>query len=223
MSQADWELLNQRRSCSLLARRAIAQGGTPTTPTTASVIGAMQVQEFVKHLHGLPSLFGSGVVFDGREHASYRVAYPIAPDCPWHEAMPAIEEMPYWSSATPLMEVYAEAVRRLGGCDALDLSRELVEAMECVRCGTRAEVFRSAEKVNADQLICEHCGQEASPVFFHSVPSGSPHLQRSAHALGVPPWDVIWARFGDSLLAFELSGDRPVVAGDLQDHPISSA
>ena len=36
----DWELVNRRRSCSLSARRAVAQRGTPTTPTTASVIGA---------------------------------------------------------------------------------------------------------------------------------------------------------------------------------------
>src|SRR4029077_8622649 len=37
MSAVDWDLLNKRRSCSLLARRALAQRGTPTTPTTASV------------------------------------------------------------------------------------------------------------------------------------------------------------------------------------------
>ena len=34
MSAVDWDLLNKRRSCSLLARRALAQRGTPTTPTT---------------------------------------------------------------------------------------------------------------------------------------------------------------------------------------------
>src|SRR5262245_40479468 len=36
MSTVDWDLLNKRRSCSLLARRALASNGTPTTPTTAS-------------------------------------------------------------------------------------------------------------------------------------------------------------------------------------------
>src|SRR4051812_26931517 len=43
MSRVDWDLINKRRSCSLLARRALAQRGTPTTPTTASIIGAIQV------------------------------------------------------------------------------------------------------------------------------------------------------------------------------------
>ena len=48
MSQVDWQLLNDRRSCSLLAAKAIMNNGVPTTPTTASVIGAIQAQEVVK-------------------------------------------------------------------------------------------------------------------------------------------------------------------------------
>ena len=34
MSQVDWDVLNKRRSCSLLAQRAVANNGVPTTPTT---------------------------------------------------------------------------------------------------------------------------------------------------------------------------------------------
>ena len=69
MGQADWDQLNKRRSCSLLARHAFAGGGTPTTPTTASVIGAIQAQEVVKRLHDLAALSGSGFVFEGLGHS----------------------------------------------------------------------------------------------------------------------------------------------------------
>ena len=55
MSMVDWDLLNKRRSCSLLARRAIAYRGTPTT---ASIIAALQMQEVVKLLHGRGTLLG---------------------------------------------------------------------------------------------------------------------------------------------------------------------
>src|SRR5262249_43822252 len=48
MSQVDWNILNKRRSCSLLAQRAAEAGGTPTSPTTASVVGAIQAQEVIK-------------------------------------------------------------------------------------------------------------------------------------------------------------------------------
>ncbi|MBC8009758.1 MAG: ThiF family adenylyltransferase, partial [Burkholderiales bacterium] len=123
MSRVDWDLLNKRRSCSLLARRAIAHRGTPTTPTTASIIAAMQVQEVVKQLHGRPTLLGRGFVFDGAEHTSYPVNYPMSPDCPWHEEPAAIETAPWFGSATPLRAVWDEAARRLGGLDAIDFAR----------------------------------------------------------------------------------------------------
>ena len=209
MSSVDWDLLNKRRSCSLLARRAIAQRGTPTTPTTASVIGAIQVQEVVKYLHGLNSILGSGFVFEGLEHSSYRVSYPINPDCPWHEAPAAIEAMPQFDSDLPLEKIWDEGARRLGGVDALDLSRELVESVECPTCGKVRSVFQSAETVGEDDVRCPRCQAEGVPRFVHSIGAGSPLLSKSAKEIGLPVWDVVWARRGNDAAGFELSGDRP--------------
>jgi adenylyltransferase/sulfurtransferase len=212
MSRVDWEILNQRRSCSLLARRALAQRGTPTTPTTASVIAAIQVQEVVKHLHGRSALLGRGFVFDGAEHASYGVTYPISPDCPWHETPPPIEPAPQFSSATPLRAIWREAGQRLGGLDAIDFARELVERVECPKCGLREWVLQPAEKVQAGQLRCEACGVEHAATFFHSVTAGSELLDRTVGGIGLPAWDVVWARRGDDVLGLEISGDNPFAA-----------
>jgi adenylyltransferase/sulfurtransferase len=214
MSQVDWDLLNKRRSCSLLARRAFAQRGTPTTPTTASVIGAIQVQETIKWLHGRSALFGRGFVFDGAEHSSYTTAYPVAPDCPWHETPAPIETMPQFSSRTKLAEIWQEAARRLGGVDALDFPREIVERLECAACGARADIFQPAEKIREDQLRCRQCGAEATATFFHSVDGAGERLNRSAQEMGLPAWDIIWARRGDRAIGFELSGDSPFSAGN---------
>jgi len=68
MSEADWQALDVRRSCSLLARRAAERGGTPTTPTMASVIGALQAQEVVKLLHGHEALLGRGLFVEAGSH-----------------------------------------------------------------------------------------------------------------------------------------------------------
>lgn len=214
MGQADWTLLDQRRSCSLLARRALAQRGTPTTPLTASVIGAMQVQEVVKYLHGLPVLFGAGVIVDGREHAGYRVSYPISPDCSWHEPPAPVESVPSFHGGTPLTDILAEGVRRLGAVDALEFSREIVERVECITCQYHADVFLSAEKVHADQLVCPRCGQEGSPVFRHALAPDSPHLARTVRELGLPEWDVVWARRGGQAVGLEISGDQPAACRD---------
>jgi len=213
MSKVDWELLNKRRSCSLLARRALAQRGTPTTPTTASVIGAIQVQETIKLLHGRGALLGRGFIFDGAEHASYATAYPINPDCPWHEPPAPVEAMPQFNSETKLADLWQEAARRLGGVDALDFAREIVERLECPACGAREDIFQPAEKIDEGRLRCRKCGAESAAVFLHSVDGAGGCLKRTVRAMGLPPWDIIWARRGDRAVGFELSGDSPFSGG----------
>ncbi|MCP4711672.1 MAG: ThiF family adenylyltransferase, partial [Planctomycetes bacterium] len=76
MGKTDWEILDKRRSCSLLANQAAMSGHVPTTATTASVIGAIQAQEVVKLVHNMDVLMGRGFVFEGESHNSYRVNYP---------------------------------------------------------------------------------------------------------------------------------------------------
>ena len=56
MGQADWDLLAKRRSCALLARQAFAEGGAPTTPTTASIIRAIKPQDVPTSRDHLESL-----------------------------------------------------------------------------------------------------------------------------------------------------------------------
>jgi molybdopterin/thiamine biosynthesis adenylyltransferase len=212
MSQVDWDLVNKRRSCSLLARRALAQRGTPTTPTTASIIGAMQVAEVVKHLHGLPAMLGSGLVFDGAGHSSYSVSYPINPECGWHDEPSAVEPLEDMNSDKPLAIVWQAGVERLGSVDALDLARELVERVECPSCRHVASVLRPAEKVGEAELWCPVCRQECAPVFVHSIAEGSPLLRKTPRELGLPSWEIVWCRAGDKCLGCEVAGDNPWAA-----------
>ena len=209
MSQVDWDLLNKRRSCSLLARRALAQHGTPTTPTTASIVAALQVAEAIKHLHGMRALLGRGLVFDGANHASYPVQYPISPDCPWHEMPSAIETCAVFNSGTVLEAIWNVAAHRLGGLDALDLSRELVDRLECPGCARSQTILQPIEKVLQEDALCPVCRVECIPSFLHSVPPESQLLQKTVRELGLPPWDVIWGRRGADYLGFEIAGDNP--------------
>ena len=215
MSQVDWDLLNKRRSCSLLARRALAQRGVPTTPTSASIIGAMQAQEVVKYLHGLDSLLGKGFVYEGSMHSSFSVNYPLNPECPWHEVQPEIEVLKAHDSDTPL-EVLADLGRaRLGGLDALDFSREVVERLECAACRHAVDVWLPPERVREEQALCPLCGNEAAPRLVHSLSSSSPLLTRTPRQLGLPVWDVLWARFGECSVGFSLGGDLPALFQEL--------
>jgi len=209
MSQADWKQINQRRSCSLLARRAIANRGTPTTPTTASVIGGMQTQEAIKLLHGLETLSGQGFFFDGLAHNSYPIQYQINPECGWHEPPPPVETVAAMTSNTPLRRLAELAAQKLGGLEAIDLGRELVRELNCPACGRTDEVWQPVEKIREDQARCQNCGAEAVPVYFHSLEIKDKWLDKSPRQLGLPAWDIVWARYGNSCLGLEISGDNP--------------
>jgi adenylyltransferase/sulfurtransferase len=208
MGQADWDLLAKRRSCSLLARRAFVEGGTATTPTTASVVGAMQAQEVVKQLHGLESLRGRGFVFEGLTHNSFTVGYPVSPDCPWHEKPADIEAAPDFNRHTKMREIWEHCSSQLGGLDAIDLSRELVETLSCPGCGQRQDIFKSIELVLEEEAVCDRCGVECVPQFFHSLSATSRLLDLTPEQLGLPLWDVVWPRHGMHTRGIELSGDR---------------
>jgi len=212
MGEADWRQLNQRRSCSLLARRSMAEGGTPTTPTTASVIGAIQAQEVVKRLHGLESLSGAAFVFEGMSHNSYRVTYPINPECPWHAEPPPVEAAEPLDSRCPLRRVWEYGERLLGRLDALDLARDLVASLACPSCGKAWPVFQPIHRVTEEEAICGGCKTECVPEVIHSFTADSPRLDMTARQLGLPLQDVLWARRGEQLVGIELAGDRAVPA-----------
>jgi len=208
MGQGDWDLLAKRRSCSLLARRAMAEGGTPTTPTTASVVGAIQAQEVIKHLHGLEVLVGRGFVFEGLTHNSFTVGYPISPDCPWHDPPADIEAVEEFNSQTPLRQIWNWSESKLGGLDAIDLSREMVESLQCTNCGRSAPMFKPLDSITEEDARCDGCGSERTPTFFHSIARNSALLDRSCEQLGLPRWDILWPRCKERALGVELSGDR---------------
>lgn len=209
MSQLDWALLQKRRSCSMLAKRAFTERGTPTTPTTASVIGGIQAQEVVKVLHGMDALLGRGFFFDGAAHQSYAMSYPVHPDCPWHEPAMEVLRLVECGADTPLRRIVAKATEHLGGFDGFEFSREVVEAMECIACGHRAEVWSAVDRVPDESLLCPHCGQECSPRFCHSLTSTSAALDRTVRTLGLPAWDILWVRHGEAMTGLELAADSP--------------
>lgn len=213
MGEADWALLTQQRSCSLLARRAAAQSGTPTTPLAASVIGALQVAEAIKCLHGLDTLWGKGYVLEALHHASYLTSYPVNPQCPWHDEPAPVEMAADLDAGTPLRVAWERGRALLGEVEALELGRELVEALDCPTCGRHDTVFAPALKLAAEQLVCPRCRVEMAPSFLHSLAPGSPLLERTPAELGLPPWDIVWLRHGDRCVGLEFGGDRERVLG----------
>ncbi len=96
MSDIDYKLINKRKSCMMLGLDEIMEGKIPTTPTIASIIAGVQVQEAVKFLHhreDLMILNGKGFIFNGSINDSYIIEYQRNEDCPSHYTFDKIHKL----------------------------------------------------------------------------------------------------------------------------------
>ncbi len=218
MGENDWKMLEARRSCALLSRGEMELGKVPTTPTTASIIAGIQVQEAVKLLHGLDVIGGQGFVFDGTHHQSYLVRYTRKDDCTAHEPIESIEVLPWSSSTTRLGELLERVRSDLGAGAVIETSRDLLKSLTCEHCRTEEPCFTSLGKVSEAKGRCPDCGRPRVPVFFHAI-DGKDHdlTDRTPAEIGIPPWDILGGRFGWDQRFYEFAGDRQAVLGALAD------
>ncbi len=207
MTERDYQLLNLRYSCPLLRREDIAAGKVPTAPTIASMMGALQVQEALKVLHNLPVAAGSAMVYNGVANQFYTTRLPRRDDCLSHETYPEPVSLPLSNGAT-VAELFAAARPHVEGPLELALDRELVVALDCPRCGWRAEVMRPRAKVRASEATCPACREEARPEFTSAVAESSPLADVPLGRVGIPPYDIVRVDGPATSGFFLLAADR---------------
>ena len=207
MTARDYQLLNLRYSCPLLRREQILEGKVPTAPTIASMMAALEVQEALKILHGMPVASGSAMVFNGVANQFYTTRLPYREDCLSHERYPEPTPLPIGRDA-PASSLFAAARVALGGGLTLALDRDLVVAVDCPRCGWRAEVMRPRTRVAMSEAVCPHCRESGLPEIVSAVEEGSPLADRPLSALGVPPYDVLRVDGPETSGFFLLNADR---------------
>jgi adenylyltransferase/sulfurtransferase len=217
MGENDWKMLEARRSCALLSRGEMEQGKVPTTPTTASIVAGIQVQEAVKYLHGLETIAGQGFVFDGTHHQSYLVRYTRKDDCPAHEADAVVEVLPGGAGDTRVGDLLERVRSDLGAEAVIDTGRDLLGSLRCESCNQEEPVFVSLGQVTEAQGRCPRCRRPRTPSMFHTIDGRRPEiLDRPLAAIGIPAWDVLGGRAGWERRYYELSGDRSAVLGPLE-------
>jgi molybdopterin/thiamine biosynthesis adenylyltransferase len=215
MSKTDWDILNVERSCNLLTRDEMLLGKVPTTPTSASVVAAIQCQEAVKLLHGLEVLDSKAFVFRGLSHDSYVVSYPRKADCFSHVTYDPVEKLGSSVRRTKVRDLLREVKARLGHDAVLEFNQEIVGSLECAGCGRTEAVFRPLGRVSEKEARCPHCGEERNPTLLHGVCGDEPFLERTFSEIGIPPFDIIAARKGLEQIYLEFDGDAPEVLGPL--------
>lgn len=216
MSEQDYKLLGIRYSCSSrLKRDDWVQGKSPTTPTSAAVVGALQVQEALKLLHGMPVKGGAGLLINGLLNEVSPVNYTPREDCLSHETFGPVTPLERGSAAMTLRELLDRARRELGDDAVIDLDREIVTEMYCGECERTEPEFRSMSALSHDQALCPGCGAERVVRTTASVNGGESYLDRTWAAFGLPPLHIVTARGGGGIKYYEFSPDAHAALGKL--------
>jgi adenylyltransferase/sulfurtransferase len=208
LSDADYQAINLRYSCPLLARQNLLQGKVPTTPTSASIVAAFQTQEALKLIHGLEVEPGKALLINGLTNDIYNTEYPVKDFCMSHSRLETIVELPEVHSATTLGELLAIARERLGPEAVLEFDGEVVVAMECPACGQVEPVFQKMARLYERAAICPNCGERREMVLTHRLAGDEAYLDRTLAEFDVAPLSIIRARNGQERVYLEMTGDR---------------
>jgi len=216
LGAVDWEILERRMSCNLLAVEEAPDGKVPTTPTISSIVAGIQVQEAVKLLHGLPTLKGSGFVFEGLNHSSYRVEYTENPDCMSHYTLPEIVALAESSEDLTLDQLWQRASRDLQTDKAVvEFSRDVIQRLVCPQCKDEQELFVPAGAVSYEAGRCPGDKQMRVVHAVHSFDGSGSFGARKLSQLGLPRFDIFTARSLSREIGYLIAGDAKQVLGPL--------
>ena len=209
LTDLDYQIINLRYSCPLLARQNILQGKVPTTPTSASIVAAFQTQEALKLLHNMEVQPGKALMINGLTNDIYMTEYPVKAGCMSHSTLEPIVELPdVTAEGTTLAALLAIARERLGPEAVLEFDTELVVAMECGSCGQDEPIFQRMARLYEDAAICPNCGAKREMRLTHRITGEEEFLDRTLAQVDVPPLGIIRARNGRERVYFELTGDK---------------
>jgi adenylyltransferase/sulfurtransferase len=207
MTERDYHLLNLRYSCPLLRRDQIQEGKVPTAPTIASMMAALEVQEALKLIHELPVAAGSALVFNGVTNQFYTTRLPFRDDCLSHESYPQPVELALGHERT-VAELFEAARAFVEGPLFLALERDLVVAIDCPRCGWRAELHRPRTRVSMAEAVCPNCREQGRPELVNVIGEDSPMATFALARVGIPPYDIVRVDGGAETGFFLLAADR---------------
>lgn len=196
-----------RYSCPLLARQNILLGKVPTTPTIASIIGAMQSQEALKLIHDMPVEAGKVTHFNGYTNHLHTTAYMPDQDCESHWIYGEVTELPLRAGSSTLRDLLSVAQSDLGSDAIIELDEELVLTLNCMNCNTIEHVLKPMSDVTYEAGHCPTCGLMREVNLTHTIRGDENFTDNTLASVGIPPLHVVRATNGREFRFYELNGD----------------
>lgn len=208
MTRQDQHLLALSYAC---PAATLQEGLALTTPMSASIIGAMQVQEAVKLLHGIPVKESQGVVYSAETLRTLTMSYPRRADCPAHETWDAVISLPQGTAEVTVGALLERAAADLGRPAVLELWHPVVRYGYCARCDALEPLYRPQWQVVPGAVPCPVCGQERTFDVASTIGISAQTRDIPLAQLGVPPLEIVKVRAGGEQIYYELGGDATAV------------
>jgi adenylyltransferase/sulfurtransferase len=208
MTETDFKLLNYRKSCMLLGVEDIEQGKIPTTPTIASIIGGIEVQEAIKYLHDREDLLllnGKGFVFNGINNESYTIEYQVKEECNSRYSFGDISKSDIMFNEAKLSDIKEYGKEVLGDEFTIDFNNEIVYELTNEEAGISKEFFGNINLLKASDV------KEGETIFkietFHSLNTKGEIYNKLSDKkltdLNIPINDIIILRKGSKEIYIE--------------------
>lgn len=207
LTERDFQLISLRYSCPLLARENVLQGKVPTTPTSASIVGAFQTQEALKLIHGMEVEPGKGLIINGLTNDVYKTEYPIIEDRMHLPLHPIIELPEARQDKTTLRDLLAIGREKLGGEVLLEFSTELIVSMTDPVTDETEPVFKRMASLTENALTGTGGAQKQMELTYR-IDGSEEYLDKTLAEIDQPPMTIIRARNGDESIYLEITGDR---------------
>ena len=202
MTETDYRLLNHRKSCMLLGIDEIEQGKTPTTPTIASVIGGIEVQEAIKYLHNREDLLvlaGKGFIFNGNTNDSYTIEYQVKEDCNSRYTFGDIEKLDMGFEEVRLKDIEEFGKQIFDGDFNIDFNNEVVYGLYDEETKSTKDFYRNMNLLNTSDI--KDGEKLLKPITFHTINTSSElFLELSGKKIAdlkVPANDILILRKGN--------------------------
>ena len=221
LTPRDWKHIRFRMGCMDIAKRNSMQGHVPTSPISASVIGAMQVQEAMKlvleqHEH---SLAGKRFYYDGQYNITKRYgSRPQKEGCGSHYEFNDIIEAPEMSANMTI----GDALDRLA--NILDTENPIIELDHTLATG----IATLKSKKEFDLVIPQpHLSEKISKQYeeirnegvgipldkmVEKITREFPHQELKLKDIGIPYLHIMRVKANRKRHFVELTGDEGLLA-----------
>lgn len=210
--------------CNRLASIYAAEGKIPTTPTIASIVAAVQVQEALKLLDRKNwegrNLVSHEMIFNGTIADCMRFELMRRADCTAHETITEdeiVELHEATAEKTTVGELMSMVEEHLGEGATLELKFDIALTVDCVDCNEKTPVLKPVGLYFQEDLVCEKCGKDRTLNVFHTINrKQSEVFDAICHiplrALNIPDLDIFvgWSK-DERGMAFELTGDEKLL------------